>query len=68
MKDLQDHRCNPEISWWEYDGRGITLTKVCPSCVEQKLKGFRPEILEYYTQEDVDEPIEPWDEPIEPWE
>ena len=25
------------------------------------MKGYRPEILEYYTQEDVDEPIEEQD-------
>ena len=44
-------------SWWEYDARGIPLARVCPRCIDEKLKGFRPEVLTnpYY---DHDEPIE----------
>jgi hypothetical protein len=44
-------------SWIEYDGQGIYLCRVCDECQEEKLSGFRPEILRPYTQADVDEPI-----------
>ena len=43
------------------DGRGIFLDYVCPKCVNVVKAKYRPEIFEYYTQEDVDEPIEPED-------
>ena len=52
------HECDRDNSWWEYDGRGIELCRVCSECVDVKLARYRPEILEYYTQADVDEPIE----------
>jgi hypothetical protein len=45
-------------SWWEYDGQGIELAKVCDRCVTFRLAQYRPEILAGYTQADVDEPIE----------
>ena len=45
-------------SWWEYDYQGIPLARVCVRCVEAKLSQYRPEILEGYTQADVDERIE----------
>ena len=51
-------------SRWEYDAQGIPLCKVCPLCRAEKLAQYRPEILEGYTQLDVDEPIEP-DDPYE---
>mgnify|MGYP000959368857 CR=1 FL=1 len=53
-------RCNhtKEESWWEYDARGIPLTRVCKKCKKEKLESYRPEILSGYTQADVDEPIE----------
>lgn len=51
-----------EPSWWEFDGRGIPLDRVCSKCRKQKLAKYRPEILRHYTQADVDEPIEPEDE------
>ena len=55
--------CNhtKENSWWAYDGRGIPLRRVCVKCEEEALSKYRPEILRGYTQEDVDEPIEPDD-------
>jgi hypothetical protein len=56
---LEHHRCPGSISWWEYDGQGIPLCRVCPACREAKLARYRPEILQPYTQADVDEPIEP---------
>jgi len=46
-------------SQWELDGNGIPLTRACPKCRKEKLKRYRPEILKHYTQEQVDEPIEP---------
>ena len=48
-----------EDSWWEYDAQRIPLCRVCDQCREDKLSGYRPEILSGYSQEDVDEPIEP---------
>ena len=44
--------------WDEYDAQGIFLCRVCDSCVDMKLKQYRPEILSGYSQSDVDEPIE----------
>lgn len=46
-------------SWWAKDAQGIPLCRVCGRCEREKLAGYRPEILSGYTQEDVDEPIEP---------
>jgi hypothetical protein len=47
-------------SFWVKDGRGIPLARVCPKCRKQQLSKFRPEIVNKpYTQNDVDEPIEP---------
>ena len=46
-------------SWWEHDAQGIPLARVCDACQEEKLSGYRPEILTGYDQSDVDEPIEP---------
>jgi len=48
--------------WDEYDAQGIFLCRVCDGCVEEKLSKYRPEILSGYSQNDVDEPIEPDDE------
>jgi hypothetical protein len=45
-------------SYWEHDGQGIPLCRVCPKCRTEKLSRYRPEILEYYTQADIDEQIE----------
>jgi hypothetical protein len=46
-------------SWWEKDGNGIPLCRVCQRCQQEKLSHYRPEILRPYTAEDVDEPIDP---------
>jgi len=59
----RQHQClndepSTEFSWWENDAQGIPLARVCDRCRDQKLGGFRPEILTGYTQADVDEPIE----------
>lgn len=63
--DLRHHDCrgSGETSWWEYDGNGIPLCRVCKVCRKVKLGRYRPEILRPYTQADVDEPIEPEIEP-----
>lgn len=45
-------------SWWEKDGQGIPLCRVCSICRTAKLSTYRPEILRPYSQADVDEPIE----------
>ena len=50
-----------EPSQWAYDAQGIELARVCDVCRKEKLARYRPEILEGYTQEDVNEPIEPED-------
>jgi hypothetical protein len=45
-------------SEWQYDGRGIELCRTCPKCHKEKMSHYRPEILEYYSQADIDEQIE----------
>ena len=45
----------------QFDGRGIFLCFTCEKCHKEKMSGYRPEILGFYTQADVDEPIEPLD-------
>ena len=47
-----------EESWWEHDGNGIPLCRVCNRCRAAQLRRYRPEILRPYTQADVDERIE----------
>jgi hypothetical protein len=51
--------CASPDRWPECDAQGIFLTFVCEHCEKIKLSRYRPEILEGYTQADVDEPIEP---------
>lgn len=60
-EDLTRHQCNRSESWWEHDAQGIPLCRVCDLCRTAKLSRYRPEILTGYTQEDVNEPIEPQD-------
>ena len=45
----------------QFDGRGIFLCYTCDDCHKEKMSRYRPEILDYYTQDDVCEPIEPED-------
>lgn len=59
-EDLKYHMCDPGNSWWENDGRGIPLCRVCEKCVDAKLSKYKPEIIQGYGQDDVDEPIEPY--------
>jgi len=46
-----------EDSWWEHDGQGIPLARVCYKCVEYVLAKYNPVVLGHYTQADIDEPI-----------
>jgi len=45
-----------QMSWWELDGYGIPLCRVCDACREAQLKRYRPNIKAQY---DCEEPIEP---------
>ena len=56
--ELDEHECDRNESWAEYDAQGIYLCRVCEKCEKSKLSRYRPEILTGYTQADVDEPIE----------
>jgi len=55
---MDQHVCPPSESWYEYDAQRIPLCRVCAKCRATKLAGYRPEILQGYTQADVDEPID----------
>lgn len=46
------------VSWWERDGQGIPLVRVCERCRKEKLAGFNPVVLRTYNAGDVDEPID----------
>ena len=46
-----------EVSWWEYDARGIELCKVCDKCYTNKMAQYRPEVLTD-SNYDIDETIE----------
>lgn len=45
-------------SFWANDARGIPLKRVCPKCRDEKLKGYRQDVLDNPNYE-ADEPIEP---------
>lgn len=34
-----------EMSRWEFDARGIPLTRCCSECRDTKLNKYRPEVL-----------------------
>ncbi len=42
----------------QFDGRGIFLCFTCEDCHDKQMRKYNPVILKYYTQADVDEPIE----------
>lgn len=61
---MTEHACrngypSSEPSWWEVDGNGIELCRVCDRCRREKLARYRPEILRPYNEHDVNEAIEP---------
>ena len=43
------------------DAQGINCGLVCTACKAEKMRRFNPWVFTGYTQEDVDEPIEPND-------
>ena len=47
-------------SWWAKDARGIELCRVCEKCEDEKLSGYRPEVL-VNPHYQFDEAIEPED-------
>ena len=47
-----------EDSWWELDGQGIPLARVCAKCKDEVLSKYDPKFLSFYTQADTDERIE----------
>lgn len=57
-EQMRHHDCDRDERWQAHDGRGIPLCWVCDECEAVKMSKYRPEILEHYTQADVDEPIE----------
>lgn len=60
--DIRPCPCGSGLpSSWQFDGCGIELCRTCPKCHAAKMARYRPEILDHYTQADIDEPIEPED-------
>lgn len=57
--ELSSHRCDRDERWLLRDGRGIELSYVCDDCHDARVATYNPAILDYYTQADVDEQIEP---------
>ena len=54
--NIENNVCqeSKEYTWVEKDGYGIYLARVCDKCVDEKLKGFRPDIHERYeTEEEI---------------
>ena len=52
-----NHKCEDGSTFWEYDGQGIPMFKVCDGCRKAKLARHRKVILESYNQNDIDQPI-----------
>ena len=46
-----------EPSTWQYDARGIHLCRTCETCHDEKIRRYRPEVLDDPNYE-ADEPIE----------
>jgi len=56
----KDNEWSAEPSWWEHDGRGLPVARVCSRCKSEKLSCYRPDILSrWYDESDVGEQIEP---------
>jgi hypothetical protein len=57
-RDLSNHQCDKDDSWWEVDARGIPLCRVCDICLEAKLAKYRPDVLtdpNYWHDEPIEE-------------
>lgn len=46
-----------KMSRWQFDARGIELCRTCEDCHEEKMAGYRPEVLTDSNYE-ASEPIE----------
>lgn len=57
MHECRDGHMSHEPTRWAKDAQGIELCRVCDSCESQKLARYRPEIIEGYGQNDVNESI-----------
>lgn len=47
-----------KMSYWQYDARGIELCRTCPDCHEEKMAGYRPDVLtdaNYWADEAIEE-------------
>ena len=55
MSDLLYCQHEGEDTWFEYDGYGIPLCKVCDRCHDAKMAQYRSDIHEHY---DTDESID----------
>ena len=44
-------------SYWQHDARGIPLCRTCHKCHDEKMRGYRPEVLKNPSYA-ADEPIE----------
>ncbi len=45
-------------SYWQNDARGIPLCRTCDTCHDEKMKRYRPEVLNdsnYYADECIDD-------------
>ena len=57
MKDSCKYHNKHDGSWWEHDARGIPLKRVCSECREEKLAGYRKDVLvdpNYWHDEPID--------------
>jgi hypothetical protein len=46
------------LSWWEYDARGIPLCRVCDKCKKERLSHYRSDVLtdpNYWADEPIEE-------------
>ena len=44
-------------SYWQNDARGIPLCRTCDNCHDEKMKRYRPEVLDdpnYWHDEDIE--------------
>jgi hypothetical protein len=59
MKTRRPCPCGSGLeSVWQNDARGIPLCRTCPACHDNKMSGYRTEVLTNPNYQ-ADEPIEP---------
>lgn len=46
-----------KASSWEYDRQGIELCRVCPACERERLRKYRPEVLDADQRERAGYPV-----------